>query len=498
MASALLFRSIPTRAQAPAGARSVRCARGWACAIGAALLSGCAGFGDVPPSNAIKPVEQYDLGERIRGAPQGPEPAPRWWREFGDVSLDRIVDDALAEAPTLTAVRERVKEALARVDETRADALPQIGAALSAAPTRFPGSYKIPRPAAGHWQTDTQVLAGLSWNLDVADRIGASVRAAGHRAQAQSALARGAALALQTALVATYLELARDLRLRHIAEDTLAQHRALLRLTDARVAAGLDMRMASLRAAEPIPLAQAEIARYTAGIAVLRDRLAVLAGRGPGYTAKLEPAPAVLDVEETLPPALPAELIARRPDIAAAKAEVQTQAALIDVARAAFYPDIDLLAFAGWQSLGLRALVSGNSASLGVGPALSLPIFEGGRLRAGLRAQVAAYNAAVADYDDAIVHALAQISDTLAAIAALREQRDFTHDALMRAEQSFDLETRRYEHGVSGYLDVLLAQTRLQEDRAAYAEAQAALLIEHVQLIDALGGAAADDNKDVK
>ncbi|RKP48318.1 efflux transporter outer membrane subunit [Trinickia fusca] len=472
--------------------------RVWACALSAAILGGCAGFGQVPPTSAVKPVETYDVGDRIRDVQGGPDLAPQWWRDFHDAALDRLVDDARASAPTLTVVRERVNEALARTDVERAAGRPQIDGSLSVTPTRFPGSYKIPPPAAGHWQTDTQVLAGLSFDLDLAGRIDATVRAASRRADEQAALERGASLALETALVATYLELARDWQLRQIAEDTLAQHRALLRLTDQRVAAGLDMRMASLRAAEPIPLAESELAGYDADIAVLRDRLAVLAGRGPGYTATLVPAPAVLDVQAQLPRALPADLIARRPDVAAAKADVEAKTAQIDVARAAFYPDIDLLAFAGWQSLGLRALLSGNSASLGVGPALTLPIFEGGRLRANLRAQVAVYNEAVAQYDDTVVRALAQISDTLATIATQRKQRDFTHEALTRAQSSYDLETRRYEHGVSGYLDVLLAQNRLHEDRAAYAQAQSALLISHVQLIGALGGAVTQNDKDVQ
>lgn len=458
-------------------------------ALAAVSVCGCADIGRVAPAHATKPIEAYDEGDVVRHASIGYDPAPRWWRVFGDATLERIVDDATAGSPSLAAVRERVDEALAQVDEQRAERQLHVGAGASLVPTRFPGSYKIPKPAAGHWQTDSQLLAGLSMNLDVAGRIDASVRAAAHHAAQQRALAQGATVALQTAIVASYLQLARDIRLRRIAEDALEHHRTLAHLTDERVAAGLDERTASLRAAEPIPLAEAALARDDAAIAVSRNRIALLAGRGPGYADRLAPDAAILDAQ--VPPlrALPVALVARRADVAAAKANAESEAARIDAARAAFYPDIDLLAFAGLQSLGLRALLHGNSASLGIGPALTLPIFEGGRLRAGLKAQVAAYNAAVTEYDDSVAHALAETSDTLAALGAARTERDLTRIALTRAAQTYELETRRYQRGLCGYLDVLLAQQRLLEDSTADVQARAASLVAYVQLIGALGGA---------
>lgn len=460
-----------------------------AAALAAAGICGCADIGHVAPANAAKPIESYDEGDVIRRASTGRDPAPQWWRAFGDASLAHILDDATAGSPSLAATRERIDEALAQADEQRAERRPHLSAGASLTPTRFPGSYKIPKPAAGHWQTDSQLLAGLSMDLDVVGRIDASVHAAAQHAAQQRALARAATIALQTAIVASYLQLARDIQLRRIAEDALEHHRALLRLTDDRVAAGLDVRTASLRAAEPIPLAEAALVHYDAAIDVSRNRIALLAGRGPGYADRLAPDVAILDADAPALRALPAELIARRADIAAARANVESEAARIDVARAAFYPDIDLLAFAGLQSLGLRALLHGNSATLGVGPALTLPIFEGGRLRAGLTAQVASYNAAVAEYDDCVVHALVETSDTLIALDSARAERDLTGVALARATQTFELETRRYQRGLSGYLDVLLAQQRLLEDRTADAQARAAWLVAYVRLVGALGGA---------
>ena len=466
--------------------------RGWGAACGALLLGACAGFGQPTVASHITPLDQFDAGRAIRSAPAGADIGAKWWQDFGDAALNRLVDDAMRDAPTLKAMQQRVVEALAQADAEHAAALPQVDGQASVAPTRYPADYTTPPPAAGHWLSNTQALLNLSFDLDLAGRISAQTRSAERRAYRQAALAQGAAVALQAAVVTTYLNLALDTQLLKIDNDSLAQCNDLLRLTDRRVAAGLDMRVASLRASEPIPLAQAEISRRTAEIAVLRHRLAALVGRGPGYTDTLSPVPTLLAQTPLVPTQLPAGLVGRRPDVIAARYGVEAQAAGIDAARAAFYPDINLIAFAGWQSLGFRALFNGNSGSFGAGPALTLPIFEGGRLRADLRAQTAVYDAAVADYDDTVAQALAQVSDALVNLQALHQQRDLTDQALQRAQQTYDLETRRYRQGVSGYLDVLLAENRLNEDRALHAHAESALLVEHVQLIAALGGAATD------
>ena len=437
---------------------------------------------------SMQPIERYDAGAAIRGAAASGSLAPKWWRAFGDDQLDRILDDALAGAPSLREQRERVEQALAEADVERAARLPMVDAKADAIARRLPAHYQAPPPAAGHWQMDTQALVAASLDLDLAGRLRATSRAATLRADRQLALEQAATVALQAAIVETYLQLALEQQLLAIAQDTLTQHEHLLRLTTARVRAGIDMQAAALRAGEPVPLAQADIERHTAAVSQLQHRLAALVGRGPGYADTLVAPAGVLAAPIPMPAVLPAALVGRRPDVLAARYRVESESAGVDAARAAFYPDVDLLAFAGVQSYGFRALLHGNSSALGVGPALTLPIFEGGRLRAALRAQTAAYNAAVAAYDDTVVGALAQVSDALTQLDALARERDLNRQALQRAQQSYDIETRRYAKGISGYLDVLLAQGRLLEDRTSVAQADASFAIEHVRLIAALGG----------
>jgi NodT family efflux transporter outer membrane factor (OMF) lipoprotein len=469
----------------------LRKAQGFVPAIAAVLaLAGCAPFGVEPPAARTTAVEQLDAGAAIRAASTGESTIARqWWAAFGDAQLNRVVDDAIAGAPSLQMQRERAAQALAEADVAAAATLPQLDATASAIPTRLPLNYTTPPPAAGHWQVDTQALLNASFDLDVAGRLRALTREATLRADQQQALERAATVSMQAAIVETYLQLALEQQLLAVARDALEQHTDLLRLTTQRAEAGLDQQIAVLRASEPVPLALAEIEQHGARVAQLRHRLATLVGRGPGYADTLTPSAAVLAASPALPAVLPAALIGRRPDILAARYCVEAESAGIDAARAAFYPDVNLLAFVGLQSYGFGALLHGGSGTLGAGPAITLPIFEGGRLRAGLRAHTAAYNAAVAAYDDTVVNALGEVSDTLVQITALGRARTLTRQALSRAQQTYDIETRRYQKGIAGYLDVLLAEGRLLEDRRSAAQADASLAVEHVRLIAALGGA---------
>lgn len=461
----------------------------FAAVLATAALQGCAPFGQQPPTATITPVDQWDAGAAIRAASPGEPAAPRWWRALGDAQLDRILDDALDGAPSLRVQHERVEQALAEARVEHAAQLPKLDAEADAVAQRLSNSYRTPPPAAGHWQVDAQALLTASWDLDLAGRLRAMSRAARLRADRQRALEDAAKVSLEAAIVETYLQLALEQQLLAIAHDTLAQHEHLLRLTTARVDADIDMQVAALRAGEPVPLAQASIERHNAAAAQLKHRLAALVGKGPGYADTLVASAGALVTPLPLPAVLPASLVGTRPDVLAARYDVEAQSAGIDAAHAAFYPDINLLAFAGVQSYGFRALLHGSSGTLGAGPALTLPIFEGGRLQAELRAQRSAYNAAVAAYDDTVVNALAQVSDALTEIDALSRERGLHRQALEQARQAYDIETRRYAKGIAGYLDVLLAQGRLLEDRTSAAQADASFAIEHVRLIAALGGA---------
>jgi NodT family efflux transporter outer membrane factor (OMF) lipoprotein len=185
---------------------------------------------------------------------------------------------------------------------------------------------------------------------------------------------------------------------------------------------------------------------------------------------------------------LPADLLGRRPDIAAQRLRIEAAGADIDVAKASFYPNVSLSAYAGLQSLGLSQFLSAGSAIAGVGPALSLPIFDGGRLRANLRGKQADYDAAVEQYNGAIVEALHQVADELASMRSIEVQREEQRQALASAQAAYELALVRYREGLGNYLQVLSAETPLLAQRSFGADLDARERVVSVNLIRALGG----------
>ena len=189
-----------------------------------------------------------------------------------------------------------------------------------------------------------------------------------------------------------------------------------------------------------------------------------------------------------LPDYVPANLVGRRPDVVAQRWRVEAAGKNIDVAKAGFYPDINISAFLGLQSLGFAGLLSANSAMRGVAPAISLPIFEGGRLRSRLGAETANYDAAVESYNNTLVLALQSVADQIVKLKSSEKQKDQIEQALALAQKSYDIAQRGYHSGISEYLTVLNAQTVLLQQQQRMEQVNALYLDAWAQLMQALGG----------
>jgi NodT family efflux transporter outer membrane factor (OMF) lipoprotein len=189
-----------------------------------------------------------------------------------------------------------------------------------------------------------------------------------------------------------------------------------------------------------------------------------------------------------VPSELNADWLARRADIAAARWRVEAARAQVDVARAQFYPDINLAAFAGYQSLGFDQLLKSNSFQWGVGPAIRLPIFEGGRLRANLAASSADTDAAIASYNAAVIDAMRDVADQSQAVqATVRQQREQAQ-ALFAAEGAYDIAQERYAAGLGNYLNVLAAETSVLAQRRQQADLAAQAIFSQIGVAQAMGG----------
>jgi NodT family efflux transporter outer membrane factor (OMF) lipoprotein len=299
---------------------------------------------------------------------------------------------------------------------------------------------------------------------------------------------QAARLALSTALARGWFQLQRQASLRAVTEQAIRQRTDVLALAQQRFDAGLDTN-AELRQAEALlPAARVDLAQIDESIGLVRNQIAALLGKGPDRGREIGVPQGVASVIVALPASLPAELVGRRPDIVAARWRVEAARGQIAQARAEFYPNIDLVASAGLIALGTSQFVKTGSRNWSGGPALTLPIFEGGRLRAGLAGRNADYDAAVEQYNSAVVDAVKDVADQVIAMQSVNAQLDDQRLARIRTEEAYDVAVTRYRAGLSTYLTVLNAQTSVLQQERADAELRARILDVNVALVRALGG----------
>jgi NodT family efflux transporter outer membrane factor (OMF) lipoprotein len=189
-----------------------------------------------------------------------------------------------------------------------------------------------------------------------------------------------------------------------------------------------------------------------------------------------------------LPTRLPADLLARRPDILAARARIDAAMAGRKAAHAAFYPDINLVAMVGFQAIGLSNLISGDAFTYGAGPAIHLPIFDAGKLRAEYAGATAGLDEAVADYNGAVVNAIKQAADAMTQVRSLEQQRVRQQEAVQSAQRAFQIAQDRYRSGLSTQLPMLQAESTLLQARQGLAAVTAGSVIQRITLLLTVGG----------
>lgn len=446
----------------------------------AALLSSCAG---APPAHNVSPLQPETLG--LAAAPT-PTIAGDWWKAFGDPALDRLVEQALAGNPSLATALARLRAADTQVALARAATMPQSNFDAQDQYVRLSGNYTIPPPYAGSWQWVGTVQANLSWSIDVfgkqQDQL-ARMRASAEAASLDAAAAR---LALAGSVTQAYIALARAHALTDAAAEAVAQREGIRTLTVNRVTNGLENTAAQRVAEAQAAAAQIELARTGSLKDIAIHEIAMLTGHG---AEAYEIARPKLDLAAlALPQTLPADLLARRADIAAAKARIASASAGEELARKAFYPDINLLGTFGIAALGLGSLIESDSLQYGAGPALHLPLFDAGQRRARYENAASDVDAAVASYNEAVLGAVRQTADAVTALRSLDEQTAHLRNMRTAAEAGADLAQRRYQNGLSPQLSVFNAQDLVIQARRQDATLAADVAAARVALVMAVGG----------
>jgi NodT family efflux transporter outer membrane factor (OMF) lipoprotein len=457
-------------------------------ALAVLVLAGCADMGNIKPQSHSLPANSLNAGSAIRSAAPMAWPTEAWWEALGDAQLNRLVAAAVADNPSLKVAQARVRQAQALAGVAEAATLPRVDASVSADRERYSAHSTVPPPLAGNWAWRNTATVNAAYDLDLWGRNRDLLAAALDDAQVASAEAQASRLALETAVVRNYIQLWYDYLVLDQVRASLQQREKILEITRRRHAAGLATAIDVTTVETTLPAGRREQEQIEEAIALLRNQLAALIGKGPGDGESITRPGLALRDGVGLPGTLPAELVGRRPDLAAQRWRVEAASQGIAAAKAAFYPNINIVAFAGLQSLGFSKFLSAGSMVRGVTPALSLPIFEGGRLRSQLGAQSAAYDAAVEQYNATLVHALLEVANTVTQMQSVETQRQLATQALASARQAHALADRSFRAGITDSLTVLSARLVLlgEEQQAARVEMQR--LDNYASLMAALGG----------
>jgi NodT family efflux transporter outer membrane factor (OMF) lipoprotein len=458
-------------------------------ALLAPALAACVATPNLGARPEPKAAGDLAATKTFAAAPTAGWPAERWWSAYGDAQLDALIAEGIAASPDLKAAEARVRRAQALVRQAGADRLPSVAANASITAVKQSYNNGIPAQFVPRGYQDTgRATLDLGFDLDLFSRNRAAFAAARSEAEAARLEGEQARLLLATSIAAAYADLVQLYRARDVAATAVEIREATLRLVSQRVDQGLDTRAELKQADARVPAARAELAALDETIELTRNRLAALVGAGPDRGRTIA-RPAVATLRRAgLPANLSLELLGRRPDIIAARERATAAARRIDVARAAFYPNVNLTAFIGMQALGLGNLFDSGSDIGSVGPAISLPIFQGGRLQGRYAQSRAEYDEAVAGYDATLTAALREVADVAASQKALTVRLAEARAALAASEEAQRLTRLRYEGGLSTFLSVLSAEEALLANRRIVADLEARALALDVALVRALGG----------
>lgn len=451
------------------------------------MLGGCA-VPDLGERPQPRPASSLQSGTVLAGTPQGVWPVEGWWRGLGDPQLDALIEEGVASSPDIAVAAARVRAAEALARQANSALLPRFGAEGGVGAVQQSRNMGIPPQFVPDGIRDTgHIAATFGFDLDLWGKNRAALAAATSDADAARVDLAQARLVLTTAVAAAYADLSGYHAARDAAVRTAELRAESADLTARRVGAGLDNQGSERAAASRVPAAQAEVTALDQAIALTRNRIAALVGSGPDRGLTIA-RPHMALGEYDLPAQAGIDLVGRRPDIVAALLRVEAAAQRIKVAHADFYPNINLSALAGLQSLGLGKLISAGSEYANGSAAISLPIFDGGRIAGRYRGARAAYDEAVARYDQTLIAALREVADALAVRAALNRQLMQLHDALADADEASRLAGLRYSAGLTTKLAQLTAEDSAAALRRSIAQVESQRLVQEVALVRALGG----------
>jgi NodT family efflux transporter outer membrane factor (OMF) lipoprotein len=423
--------------------------------------------------------------ERTQSVALGKTPPDDWWTLLGSEQLDRLVKLALANNQSLASAEAHLQAARERIGVARGAQFPQVDAATSAQRTRIGAT--ILGPDASDFPSFSAYTGGVavSYDLDLFGGTRRRIERAGAEAQYEAARRDAAALSISGNVVLQAMQIASWSEQIRVVEAIVADDERMLRLMNAANAAGAVSRMDVLSAQSQTDHDRTLLPPLRQQLGVAQDALAILVGAAPAEWPAQDFNLQKITLQDEIPAVLPSELVHRRPDIAAAEAQLHEASASVGIATANLYPHLTLDA-----SVGREGLLAGgpSETAWNVLGGLTAPIFHGGTLNAEKRAAAQDYQAAFGAYRETVLEAFGQVADMLQALKNDREALSAQQRALASARASLELTRQGYQGGNAGYVQVLDAQRLNQEAQLGTVQAEIQSYVDAVKLLLAAGG----------
>ena len=460
----------------------------FAVVLTACLVNACAPLPALGPVPDAKSPDTFK-SEQTFQAPEASWPADRWWEKYSDAQLNQLIEEGLAESPDLKVAQARLRRSEAQSQSVGSILYPQLSANATVFGQETSTNYIVPAPYTPQgWYSYGQATLNFSWEIDFWGKNRAALAAAVSESQARSADVAQAKLILTTSIARSYADLARLMADRATAEKALEIRTKTSALFSERQKQGLENMGAVSQAEGKRSLAENDLVQIDVRIAETRNRLAALVGAGPDRGAQIKPPNNLIKASYALPPDIGINLVGRRPDIVATRWQAEATQSRIEQRKAAFYPNVNILAFVGAQSLGINKLVESGSYMSNAGPAIYLPLFLGGKLRADLKVARADYDESVANYEKTLIQALNEVADVAAGLKQLQKQVRLADQSVAAQTQGLTVAANRYKGGLANYLDVLVAEDELLTSWRVQTDVRTRAFILDVALTKALGG----------
>ncbi|HSN70308.1 MAG TPA: efflux transporter outer membrane subunit [Steroidobacteraceae bacterium] len=457
----------------------------WACLAIVAVGVGVAGC--LPGPDYVRPDVSTPEDWRIDYVEAADAANTKWWEQFGDPVLDELVDTALQENLDVRIAAARVDQFVGALAATRSPLFPQVGYGVDASRAQLSRVGQPPLPAgADRYFSLYQASLGASWQIDLFGRVRRLSEAAQARVFASEQARRGVVLTLVSSVTSSYIVLRGLDRQLEIAEATAANFEETVRIFEARFSRGIASEVELMQIRSQAQQALAAIPAFEQAIAAQENLLSILLGRSPGPI----PRGKTLDelVAPPIPAGLPAALLERRPDILQAEQNLVAANANVGAAKALYFPDISITGVLGSVSTDVSDLLSSSASTMLLGGSVAGPIFTFGGISGQVDAAAAGSREAELAYRQTVLNALRETDNALT--GSQKKVLEFEMQKL-RVESLREfarLSTLRFDRGVAGYLDVLVAENELFAADLASARLQAERYVEVVNVYQAMGG----------